>query len=97
MKDNNPKEDVMFDWENFFNAQELRSWSRTAPLEDDVYEHMARHQNKLLREAIKKHGKKVFKSAGMGHYDKWIEDESELDAAPSHSAILICEKEISGE
>ena len=31
----------------------------------------------------------VFKCAGYGHMDKWIEDEKELDTAPTHKARLV--------
>ncbi len=44
---------------------------------------------KMLKGAVE-----VFKCGGMGHYDKWIENYSELDTVPSHSAQLINVREI---
>lgn len=32
----------------------------------------------------------VYMVKGFGHYDKWIEDESELDGDPTHTARLVC-------
>lgn len=38
--------------EGFFTGMYLRCWVRTAPLDDDVYEHMARHYNQSLAPVI---------------------------------------------
>lgn len=33
---------------------------------------------------------RVFMSKGIGHFDAWTVNGSDLDAAPSHTAKLVC-------
>ena len=80
------------DWNNFFTVQDMRSWSRRIDV-DDIYACMAIHANLLLSQELED-AQKVYKCAGYGHYDTWIEDEKELDTAPGHKAKLICIEEI---
>ncbi len=73
------------DYEHWVHIEDVR-WK-------ELRERAADAANAKFRELCEKYGKRVWKCAGMGHYDKWIEDRSELDEPASHSAILIAEKQ----
>lgn len=81
------KEEEMRDLNNFFTAIELRCWVRTVPIEDDVYEHMVRHYNKIISEYIKEQPMVYSRSDNV----LWVKTHSQND---THRAHLCCVEEI---
>lgn len=104
MKHNNPKEDVTLDWENPFRPEDFQEDPMENYYQYAVHKFTAAEQaNAHFRELIKAHGRMVYanrhscqtKQCGHLHAD-WRDCQESVRGA-THTAILLCEKEISGE
>lgn len=53
----------------------------------------AERANALLEERLEK-CEKVYKAAGYGHHDSWLQNYDSLDGHPTHEAYLVHPREL---